>query len=93
MIWMFFPEDALCFPPAALHVDISHRDISPLVILSVVGHLHICEGTSNTERYMQVLEHQPHFFGDVPAYFTKTMPRHVLHELQQHGLTVKECGC
>lgn len=40
----------------------------------LMGYLHICEGTINVERYMQVLEQHMLqsrcFFRDVPAYFT-----------------------
>ena len=69
-----------------------------------MGNLHICEGTINAERYIQVLEQHmlpgwQHmltsgdvFFRDVPAYFSKTMSNHILHMLQQCGFMVKECG-
>lgn len=29
------------------------------------------------------------FFRDVPVYFSKTMPSHILHVLQQHGFVVR----
>ena len=32
------------------------------------------------------------FFMDAPAYFSKTMPNHILHVWQQRGFEVKECG-
>ena len=32
------------------------------------------------------------FFRDVPAYFSKTMPNHIQHVLQQRGFVVKGCG-
>lgn len=30
------------------------------------------------------------FLRDVPVYFGKTMPRHILHVLGQHGFIAKE---
>ena len=62
-----------------------------------MGNLHICEGTINAERYIQVVEqymlHPSNIlFMDAPDYFSKTMPRHILHMLQQRGFVVKECG-
>ena len=32
------------------------------------------------------------FFMDAPAFFSKTMPSHILYVQQQHGSVVKECG-
>uniref|UniRef100_A0AAR2J834 Transposase Tc1-like domain-containing protein n=1 Tax=Pygocentrus nattereri TaxID=42514 RepID=A0AAR2J834_PYGNA len=62
-----------------------------------MGNLHICEGTINAERYIQVLEQhmlpsKQRLFQGHPAYFSKTMPSHILHMLQQRGFIVKECG-
>ncbi|KAL7868504.1 hypothetical protein SRHO_G00098880, partial [Serrasalmus rhombeus] len=62
-----------------------------------VDNLHICEGTINAERYIQVLEQhllpsKQRLFQGGPAYFSKTMPSHILHVLQQRGFVVKECG-
>lgn len=44
--------------------------------------LHICEGTVNAERHIQVLTRchsSVIFFRDDPAYFSKTMQSHILH--------------
>ena len=60
-----------------------------------MGNLHICEGTINAERYTQVLEQHmlpTIFFRDVPAYFSKTMPSHILHVSKHCGFVVKQYG-
>ena len=87
------------------HLDCYQRKVqkpaSVMVWGCVSGHgmanLHICGGTINAERYIQVVEqymlHPSNIlFMDAPDYFSKTMPRHILHMLQQRGFVVKECG-
>ncbi len=54
------------------------------------GNLHFCDGTINTEKYIEILEHnmlpsRRHLSRDVHAYFNKTMQNHILHTLQSPG--------
>lgn len=59
-----------------------------------VSNFHICEGTTNAERCIKVLEQHMltsiPSFREIPAYFSKTMPSYILLLLQQCGLLVKK---
>ncbi|MED6237297.1 hypothetical protein ATANTOWER_022227 [Ataeniobius toweri] len=58
-----------------------------------MGNLHICEGTIDAERYIQVLEQHvvasKQRLQEHPAYFSKTILSHKLLVFQQRGFVVR----
>ena len=46
----------------------------------IMGNVHLCNICCH-----------PYNVRDIPVYFSKTMPSHILHVLQQRGFVVKEC--
>lgn len=62
-----------------------------------MGKLYVCEGTIDSGAYIRILETyvaiKVMYSWDVHAYFSRTIPEHILHGLQQHGLVDTEYVC
>lgn len=77
-------------PSRLLLAQCSKRPAFVMILGCVFAHnvyLHISEGTINAERFCNYLCSHPYdvFFRDIPAFSSKTTPKHILHVLQHHS--------